>query len=178
MNIPSVILSVLLGVTLVALFLGWRHWRAPRVRARALTPRLSNNPQSQALRSAASAHAPHDPLAMEPGVWRPPPRQQLMRRQTALLHAVAEPPTDRLRVSSARRLAGDPRQRRQAGSAARMIEDSPLAPTEPSAMDQELARPIDGANRARLGRQRQGLESLITDIPSANEGHRHEPDAH
>ena len=178
MSIPSVILYALLGGALIALFLGWRHWRAQCIRARASRQRLSAHPPSRAMRSAASTQGFHDPLTVEPDVWRPPPRQQLMRRQAALLHAVAEQPTERLTASSARRIAGDPRQRLQADIAARIVEDSHLAPTEPSAIDQELPRPIDGANLPRLGRKRQGLESLITESPSTSEGHRHEPNAH
>ncbi|AFL73051.1 hypothetical protein Thivi_1020 [Thiocystis violascens DSM 198] len=175
MNIPAVILNVLAGAALMALLLlRWRQWRARRVSARASPRSPPANPRQVSMRPPTSNQDPHDPLTLELGVWRPPPRQQLMRRQAALYDELAGQPNERFTVASARR---DPPPRIHTGFAPWIVEDSHPAPTEPPVFDQPPPQPIEGTRISRLGRKRQGLESLITDTPSVSEGHRHESNA-
>lgn len=175
MNSLFVILSVLAGATLMALLLlRWRQWRARRVSARVSPQSPPANPRQVSRRPATSDQDRHDPLTLELGVWRPPPRQQLMRRQVALYEEQAGQPNERFTVASARR---DPPPRVHTGLAAWIAEDSPPVPTEPPVFARPPPRTIEGTHISRLGRKRQGLESLITDTPSVSEGHRHESNA-
>lgn len=128
-------------------------------------------------------------------VWRPPPRERLLRRQAMLSridHERVTPGGDRdARETYRRLLAGDPLKRRlmRAGAWARTpkwedirTEAEVSVPLVPAASRAENTADLPAVTvplepRARIGHRRQGLESLITEVPQRLRKPPHDPQA-
>lgn len=174
MSLLLIPLSVLVGGTVVILLIGRRRWRARPVPVRAsLRRRL--NATTRSLATARTHAAAHDPLTMELSVWRPLPRQELMRRQATLRHAAAkqdakgsanpDPIKRRILRTQAPHCPADPAP----------VIDTPAAPDAPclpectasAAVERACSLSLEGACMSRIGRKRAGLETLITDSAAA-----------
>ncbi|EXJ12655.1 hypothetical protein [Imhoffiella purpurea] len=114
----------------------------------------------------------HELLTAELGVWRPPPRQHLLERQKASRLAAAEwigePPGDQRR----RWITGDPTRHRRPDRPAEIARTGPSERIESLPLSPTLELPA-----SRLRRKRRGLESLITELPSAVEKDPHDSNA-
>jgi len=155
-------ITLLIGVSMAGL-LGWRLWRA----------RGSRHPATRLLSVRARqpmAKSRHRPLQRTPGlgIWQPPPRQRLLDRQSAQWLAAATSMPER--PSHPRQMSwGTAESRRLANSKGTAFE-----PVHPAQIEHLKAQRVESAQESRIGRKRRGLESLITEIPSAAEGKAHE----
>jgi len=166
----SVTLAILIGMVVMIWLIRWFQ-----VRARAASPRP---PLPHALAAPADpAISDHSrPPIAELGVWRPPPRHQLLARQSLMRLAAAEqgdaPSTDQ----TPRRILTD-RSYRQSTRAPESIGSSSPGPPDPPVIDRVAIAPAVEPSASRIGRKRQGLESLITELPAVTENDRHDSNA-
>ena len=161
-------------VLAMAWFLTWRQRRADFFPARTKTLPVAMGSELIARWLETSTSQPMSSPTLALGVWRPPPRQQLLRRQEILRINNAEETRGRPSDLGGRHPIGEPK--RQASLIDRLIEGSRDKRGEPA--EAKIAEPIPiGEPRvSQVGRKRQGLESLITEIPSTKGGHRHASD--
>ncbi|MBB1126438.1 hypothetical protein [Thiospirillum jenense] len=103
-------------------------------------------------------------ISVNSKTWRPPPREQLLRRQEALLRLTAAAPSYHEPARHGNH--SHPIDLHNEMSQRLEITDGHAAHPNPAALVLSSGR--NGTPRvSRIGRQRQGLESLITELPSS-----------
>jgi len=169
----SITLAILVGmVVMVAMVLLMRRLQ---VRAHATSPSRSRPHSLAAPTDQPLIDHPRPPMA-DLGVWRPPPRQQLLARQIALRLAAAEQADASSTDQAPRRILTD-RSYRRSSRATEPLGASPPERAEPRAIDQVAIAPAVEPSVSRIARKRQGLESLITELPAVTENDRHDSNA-
>jgi hypothetical protein len=177
MTIVTILLAMLFVFCVLAMawFLKWRQRRADFFPARTQTLPVPRGSQSLARWLETSASQPMSRPTLALGVWRPPSRQQLLRRQEILRLNKAEETRAQPSDLGGRHPRGE--LKRQASFINRLVEGSRDKQGEPA---EKVAEPIPVSEPrvSRVGRKRQGLESLITEIPSTNGEQRHASNNH
>jgi hypothetical protein len=178
MSIVTILLAMLFVfcVLAVAWFIKRRQRRADFFPARTQTLPVSQGSQSLARWLETSTSQSMSPPTLALGVWRPPPRQQLLRRQEILRLNKTEEARERPTELGGRHTLGEIK--RQASFISRLAEGSRDKQGEPAEAKVAGPIPVDEPRVSRVGRKRQGLESLITEIPSTNGEHRHASNNH
>ncbi|WP_386022793.1 hypothetical protein [Thiorhodococcus fuscus] len=166
----SITLAILVGMVVMIWLIRWFQ-----VRARATSPRRLSAYVLAAPTDSSITDHPRPPM-VELGVWRPPPRQQLLARQIALRLAAAEQAGAPSADQNPRRIL-TARSYRQSIRAAETIGSSAPERAEPRAIDRVAIAPAVEPYASRIGRKRRGLESLITELPAVTENDRHDSNA-